>query len=90
VENDAQEVVQEEEDLKMEGYFEKNDVVEKDEIQQCWAWYFEKLEYPHPLFSTTKQSMRNEFLELYLFGVIGWNFVYHLSVFQSPPLHLDS
>jgi hypothetical protein len=35
VENDAQEVVQEEEDLKMEGYFEKNDVVEKDEIQQC-------------------------------------------------------
>jgi hypothetical protein len=35
VENDAQEVVQEEEDLKMEGYFENNDVVEKDEIQQC-------------------------------------------------------
>jgi hypothetical protein len=32
VENE--EVVQEE-DSKMEGYFEKNGVVEKDEIRQC-------------------------------------------------------
>jgi hypothetical protein len=32
VENDAKEVVQEEEDFEMEGYLEKNYVVEKDEI----------------------------------------------------------
>jgi hypothetical protein len=36
VENDIQEVVQEEEDFEMDGYFEnKNDVVEKDDIPQC-------------------------------------------------------
>jgi hypothetical protein len=36
VENDAKEVVQEEEYFEMDGYFEKkNDVVEKDKILQC-------------------------------------------------------
>jgi hypothetical protein len=40
-------------------------------IGQCCVWYFEKLEYSHPLCSTSKQSVRNEFVELYLYGAIG-------------------
>jgi hypothetical protein len=34
-------------------------------------WYFEKLEYSHPLCSMVKQSVRNRFLELYLYEAIG-------------------
>jgi hypothetical protein len=35
------------------------------------AGTFEKLEYSHHLCSTVKQSVRNELLELYLYGAIG-------------------
>jgi hypothetical protein len=40
------------EDFEMEEY-----------IRQYCVWYFEKLEYSHPLFSAAKQSVRNGVLE---------------------------
>jgi hypothetical protein len=57
-------------DFREERYFVEDFEME-EYIRQCYICYVEEFEYSHPLCSAVKQSVRNRFLELYLYGAIG-------------------
>jgi hypothetical protein len=72
-----------------EGQF-LDDFEMEELIRQCYICYFENLEYPHPLCSTVKQSVRNKFFIIISLQCHGMKFPLASFSFSVPPLHLDS